>query len=507
MLQSLLLGAFLVMFLSLAFFLMTRAVLSQVIIALHNAVPAFSWEAVERVLAAQGISDNGMLLWFIVTIDALMLLCALLLAVLLARGLTHPVVVLADAVRGMRPSRWAFHSSVGTGDEIEELETRISDMAVRLRHSYGALEGLVKERTQELQRQYALDRAILQNVDYGVLMVDAQGVIQMLNPAALRLIGHRRSDIIGQPVASAFTLCEGRSCLALEHHPVERCLRSGRAFRSGAGDHLSIARANSENLPIVLLVSPLSEGTKKLGAVAVFQDVSEERRIDEMKSEFITLASHQLRTPMSIVRWYVDLLGESQELDEQQHGYITEMGIAVDRMVRLLNALLQVARLEGGNAAVDSADVDLRAAVREIVDENAAFAKQRRIAIRSSLPRGAARLWTDGTLLKVVLQNLIGNAIKYGRDGGKVRVKLSMTAQKACIVVEDDGYGIPRSEHAKIFQKFFRAQNIKHIDTDGNGLGLYMCKMIIDGLGGHIAFSSTEGKGTSFTIELPRKKA
>ena len=499
-------GAFLVAFLSLAFFLTARAVLSQVIIALHDAVPGFSWEAVERVLAAQGVSDDGMLLWFIVTIDGLMLVCALLLAVLLARGLTRPVESLADAVRGMRPSRWLFQSAVGTGDEIEELESRIGDMALRLRHSYGALEGLVKERTAELQRQYALDRAILQNVDYGVVMVDAEGVIQMMNPAAIRLMGHRRSDMMGHPVAAALTLCEGRDCLPLANHPVERCLRSGRSFRSGAGDHLSIARSNGEKLPIVLLVSPLTEGRKKIGAVAVFQDVSEERRIDEMKSEFITLASHQLRTPMSIVRWYVDLLRDNKTLDDEQRGYLAEMGTAVDRMVRLLNALLQVARLEGGEIAMDGKDVDLRAAVREIADENSALAKRRGMTVSALLPRGAIRLWTDGALLKVVLQNLIGNAIKYGRDKGAVRIAVKVLPKVVRVTVQDNGIGIPRGEQPKIFQKFFRAQNIKHIDTDGNGLGLYMCKMIIDGLGGRIGFTSAEGKGTTFTIELPKRK-
>jgi two-component system sensor histidine kinase ResE len=256
--------------------------------------------------------------------------------------------------------------------------------------------------------------------------------------------------------------------------------------RPGIQEHISIVR-NGDPLPVNLLVSPLVQEGRLLGAVILFQDISEERRIDDMKSEFISLASHQLRTPISILNWYMELLGgDPKALNPEQAEYVREMRVAASRMSGLLNALLQVARLEGGIVEVNAHAVHVQAMMKEVLEDAAGMAKPKGITCTIDLPKASLELHTDGALLKVVLQNLATNAVKYGKKGGMLRITAADTPTAVRFTVADDGAGIPRSEQQKIFQKFFRARNVRQFDTDGNGLGLYMSKMIVDGLKGSL---------------------
>jgi signal transduction histidine kinase len=228
-------------------------------------------------------------------------------------------------------------------------------------------------------------------------------------------------------------------------------------------------------------------------------------RESEIKAEFVSLASHQMRTPLSIVGWYAELLkdGGVGPLNDRQKKCVDEILRANHIMVELVNALLNVARIESGTFSIEPETLDMceitRYAVREL--EPAIF--KRRLDVREVYHSDSSSVVGDRNLTKIILENLLSNAIKYTPEEGRVDLSVMQTNKGVTIVVADTGFGIPEEAQHFIFTKLFRAENIRGQDTDGTGLGLYIVKSIVDALGGSIRFESIEGKGTTFFVHLP----
>jgi len=291
-------------------------------------------------------------------------------------------------------------------------------------------------------------------------------------------------------------------------HPVRACLRTGETFRAAPSVRLSIVRANGAIMPIALSVAPLSDDSRVFGALVVFQDVTEERHLDYLKSEFISLASHQLRTPLSAIRWYAELLQDSAgAFDEEQKQYVAEIDHSVRRMIALLGSLLHAARMEDEKLQPELRATNLSSLVGDALRDTQEVFEGSSINYAVDLPQEAVPVSTDPVLLRVVLQNLIGNAVKYSPKGSTIAIGVAKKGDRAVLTVRDQGMGIPAAEQGRIFEKFFRAENVRRIDTDGNGLGLYISKSIVDRLGGTVSFESEEGKGTTFSVSLPLGKA
>lgn len=506
LIQSLLLGVFIVTFLSFVSALVLRNVVTDAVISLHDVVPAVSWEAVERVLREQGFLDGSIFRSTLMLIGGLMLISSALLAYLLARNLTEPIRQLTTKVRRLSPGTWQFKATLKTDDEVEILDRTVADLVGRLRAVYDNLEEQIADRTRELKDQYALDRAILESVDQGVICVDTEGKVAAANPSALRMLGVSAEDVLGKRVARVVPLrAHGKTEEA--EHIVDTCLRTRKDIRTTPDIHMSLERADSTLVPVLVLVTPLVVDGTPRGAVAVLQDMTQERQVDYMKSEFISLASHQLRTPLSSLRWYGELLSEEKaHMSDEQKDYVREIRSATDRMLSLLNALLHAARLEERGIEPTHSDVDLTAFMRSVGEDAKQLATPHGIHCAIRLPAAPLHAHTDPTLLGIVLQNLIGNAVKYSPKNTTVNIELLARGKNVDIVVRDEGMGIPQDEGKRIFEKFFRAKNVRRIDTDGNGLGLYISKTIVEKLGGQIAFASTEGKGTVFTVTLPVEK-
>ena len=436
--------------------------------------------------------------------SGLLLVLAFLLSTLLARGLTGALQELSVKVRAIRPGTWMFRQTVRTGDEIEMLDRVVADLTGRLRNAYEYLEEQVADRTRKLREEYALDRAILESIEYGVLAMDQQGVATEANPGACRVLQMERSSVLGKHCRDLLPIVQHKGRAHRTIHPVDAVLEKRSSYHSHPSQHLSLKRRNDEVLPITLLIEPLFRGKKFFGAIAVVQDQSVERQIDYLKSEFISLASHQLRTPLSSIRWYIEMLSNEQGSFSDEHAsYLREIDAASKRMANLIEALLHIAKLEEGGLVPHKAQVDAAALLRRTVQEWQRVAKEHHVTVNASIPTGKLPLHTDPLLLGIVLQNLFTNALKYNRNNQAITVTLSAERRHVCITVRDRGLGIPAVEQKRIFQKFFRSRNVREIDTDGTGLGLYMSKTIVENLGGEITFKSTEGKGSEFTVRLP----
>lgn len=229
------------------------------------------------------------------------------------------------------------------------------------------------------------------------------------------------------------------------------------------------------------------------------------RGLDKMKSEFVSLATHQLRTPLSGVRWSLSMLlnGEMGELTPEQKVYIMKTYESNNRMITLINDMLQADRIDAGTIRFRFTPTNLLYLFENILAELKPLAAKRNLTLNFKADKDLPELLIDAENMRIVLQNLIDNAIKYSYEGGKVDIFVKKEAQEVKISVTDQGIGIPLLDQANIFNRFFRAPNALHTETDGSGLGLYIVKNIIDRHHGTINFQSQPNKGTTFYITLP----
>lgn len=466
-------------------------------------LPSLGWGLVVQVDSDEVMSGIRWLGMQSLIIGAALILLAAALAYLLAHELTRPLQMLTTKVGALGPGNWSTRRSIDTGDEVETLDVAFTDMATRLERLYNNLEEEVRARTAELHEEYTRKHTILETIEYGVVMSDANGSVVEANPTAARLLGVEAASVIGTSAADLLPLTTHDAALTGPQHPVTQCLATGAAYRSPHSARISLLRPHGDQLPVFLQTAPILVGGHVVGAVTVFQDMSDERQVDYMKSEFISLASHQLRTPLSALRWYLELFQEETAFNAEQKDYLAEMQTSVGRMVNLLNALLRAAKLEEKGIVPDWQETDVCALVQESGEELQTLATAAGVLHTVSVPPQPCTITTDVTLLSIVLQNLCGNAVKYSRKGGTVALSLATESEGVRIEVRDNGMGIPSAEHQRIFEKFFRATNVRKMDTDGNGLGLHISKEIIARLNGQISFSSEENVGTTFTVTLP----
>ncbi|PIR54477.1 hypothetical protein COU75_00600 [Candidatus Peregrinibacteria bacterium CG10_big_fil_rev_8_21_14_0_10_42_8] len=475
------------------------------VLAAYRSLPLLGWGLVITIHHQEAMAGTvGMALALFVK-SVLLLVLAGYAAVILAKRLTAPLRHLTAKMGLLGPDHWSLGRTMKTGDEVEVLERIAASMANRLKKIYDNLEEEVVKRTAQLKNQYLKDRVILDTIDHGVMTVNAAGRVTDANPAALQVLKCSRKKWVGFNVADALDIRVHHKRMQGAKHPVTLVLKKKKTVQSTPEQNFSIMRADNILIPIILVVKPLMDGKKLLGAIIVFQDVTEQRRVDYLKSEFISLASHQLRTPLSSLQWYIELLNNEGTVSKEQQEYIDEMEIAAKRMSNLIDSLLHAARLEGGDITPHNNPVNLTSVITDLGEDLRSLGKDKKLACVISVPSKKVQIETDSVLLHVVFKNLFSNAIKYTPAGGKVSVDMVVKKSSVEIAVRDTGVGISKADQKRLFERLFRADNVRKMDTDGNGLGLYISKMIVKNLGGTITVDSTENKGSTFTVKLPLK--
>lgn len=230
------------------------------------------------------------------------------------------------------------------------------------------------------------------------------------------------------------------------------------------------------------------------------------RRMDEIKSGFISVVAHQLRTPLSGIKWTLNLVlnGELGFLAEEQRAFLLKANESNDRMIALVNDMLGADRIESGKVRYSFRAVNLLDLADAVLFELSPQALARGVSVRfASRPKSFPLVHGDGEQLRAVFQNLLDNSIKYSRPQGTIQVGFYPRAEEIEVSIQDDGIGIPREQQKNIFDRFFRAQNAIKAETEGSGLGLFIVRSIVERHGGRIWFESEEGKGVTFHFTVP----
>lgn len=230
---------------------------------------------------------------------------------------------------------------------------------------------------------------------------------------------------------------------------------------------------------------------------------------ERLKTDFITLSSHQLRTPLSVIKWFTEILLRQRHgnLDKKQLDYLQEIQRACERAIALVNDLLQVSRVQEGKLHLDLGPVEIFHLVEEVIDSNRSLMTTNSISFRLEIINGPLPLLViDKIKIRRVMQNLLSNAVKYTPKNGNIHIILKNTGKEVIFSITDTGVGIPADQQNKIFQRFFRGSNIIRIQPDGTGLGLFIARSLIEAHKGKIWFESLEGKGSTFYFSLPVQK-
>jgi signal transduction histidine kinase len=242
-------------------------------------------------------------------------------------------------------------------------------------------------------------------------------------------------------------------------------------------------------------------------ATAELQKKNEQlRELDKAKDEFISMASHQLRTPLTAIKGYLSMLleGDAGEIRVSQYDFVNEAFQGANRMVGLINDLLNVSRMETGRFFLEPTEVDMKKIVEEEVKQLNKQAKEKGLKLEIKTKGKIPKIWADETKIRQVVMNFADNAIYYTTKGS-VTVTLESDKKNVIYKVVDTGIGVPKDQQKNLFQKFYRADNARHVRPDGTGLGIYLAKRVMDDHGGEIIFESKEGKGSTFGFKLPIK--
>lgn len=441
-----------------------------------------------------------------------------LVGVLLARHITRPLGRLVrDAQRIRRGESLPLLPGAGSYVEVDTLSDTLNALVADLVTRRGELQGLnatlearVEARTRDLERALAAVRAseqrigaIVEAAQDAFVGVDLRGLVTDWNPAAERMFGWKRSEVLGWPMTELIvperyrpnTYRAIESVRATGHNP----LFERRAERM-------VINRLGEEFPIEMTAGLASGGDQTTLAVFL-HDISERRKVDRLKSEFVATVSHELRTPLTSIRASLSMLadGYAGELPPDVAGLIGIAHQSAERLVRLVNDVLDIQKIEAGGMQVERRPQPLLPVAQHALDGMQAYAEENGVTLRLACAEPARLLAAaiDHDRLVQVLTNLLSNAVKFSPRGAGVTLTLEVAGKCARLSVKDEGGGIPEAFQARVFQRFAQADGADNRQKGGTGLGLSISKSLVEEHGGRISFETTPGQGTTFRVDLP----
>ena len=355
---------------------------------------------------------------------------------------------------------------------------------------------------QDYEGDKALAEVLFDSIGDGAITTDEFGKITRINPTAQSILGYSEDEALGQWFPKLCTAYDDSGdAIPLIDRPVTRAFVTGNII----SEKIHYKTKAGDLIPVSMTISPIMVNDQPAGCIEIFRDISREYEIDKMKSDFISLASHQLRTPLSAIKTYSHMLSDGfmGQLNPRQNKSLKTIIAATNRMNETISTLLNITRIESGSIVVAKKPVAINQVIEEVIADHQLTVTDKHLSIKFSPAKDNIKIISDSVVLKEIIGNLVSNAIKYTPNGGQISVKLSTKDKTLIVAVSDTGLGIPESYKDSVFTKFFRGENVIRQETSGTGLGLYLVKGLVNELGGDVWFESAEGKGSTFYLSLP----
>ena len=378
-------------------------------------------------------------------------------------------------------------------EQTKELKERADKMDQQQKAILNILDDVEEEKNKSIKLA-----SIVENANEAIIAKTIDGIIIEWNGGAENLYEWKATEIIGRSIKlivpkEKYTELEDIMARVakgefIEHYQTIRVKKSG------------------QKVDVSLSVSPIKDSNGEITGISVIAiDITKEKQVDRAKTEFVSLASHQLRTPLSTINWYTEMLlgGDAGKINKQQKKFLEEIYAGNKRMVDLVNALLNVSRIELGTLAIDPEICDIVELAKQSIADVLPQIKNKKQKFIEKYDKDLPKINVDPKLMNVIFQNLLSNSMKYTPEKGSISLFVKNNKEGILIEVSDNGYGIPKEAQSKIFEKLYRADNIKEKDTNGSGLGLYLIKFIVEHSGGRVWFESEVNKGTSFYVLIP----
>jgi PAS domain S-box-containing protein len=360
----------------------------------------------------------------------------------------------------------------------------------------------LKKSASALAEQNARADALFRSIGDGLITTEESGKVDRVNKIACQILGRPKKDLIGKWFPKAVKATDEYGNL-IPHidRPITQAMITGKPVHK----KIYYERGDGVLVPVSLTASPIILDNRPIGSIQLFRDITEELEIDKTKSEFISIASHQLRTPATAVKNYLGMLKEgfAGELTEQQKQFAELAYTSNERQIAIVNDLLYVAKTESSTLILKRQAIDLTELVKDVITEQMDSINQRKQTIQTLAPEHKVLVNLDMTYFRMVVENLINNASKYTPEGGKIKVVIRTAINHVLLAVADTGVGIDPADTSKLFRKFSRIDNPLSATVGGSGIGLYLIKKIIDIHGGMISVKSKPGKGSVFSVKLP----
>jgi len=405
-----------------------------------------------------------------------LLALAFALAVATARGISGALSRLFRSVERLATIALPDWRWTGTGD-VDTLAAELNAMGPRLR-----------DRLDELTEDRDRAGQVLDALDDGILLLDGAGRLLVANPTARDWFGLPDDLRPGLPLRRVVSVT--RVADLAEEATTKRAPVTG-----------IVTVVLPEHRTLTMRAFPLADRGPTGRTVVTLSDITQRRRLEVLRRDFVANASHELKTPVAALRALAETLESALPEDpETAHGFVVRIGREAERLDALVRDLLDLSRVERGALAAEP--VDLVGLVKEVAESHADRAEERRIRLRTELTPGSS-VRGDRAQLGLLLSNLVDNALRYTGARGMVRIRLDSIDDKVILQVADTGKGIPASELPRIFERFYRVDKARARRTGGTGLGLAIVRHVAESHGGTVTVESKVGKGSSFTVTLP----
>ncbi len=410
-------------------------------------------------------------------------LVSVIISIKFARNITRPLEEMTQKAIVM-----------AQGNFNQKIYTRDDDEIGQLAEAFNYMAQTLKEKVQEIIKGKTQLESLLSSIVSGIILLDKEGKIQLTNPAAEAIISFSSDEVIG------------KSHLSLLRN-YELSTKVERVYKTGKPERLEMVLTLPYEIILEVYLGPVVDLQGEVsGLVLVFHDITELRRLEKVRSEFIANVSHELRTPVTSVKGFAETLLEEDTLKDPRavKEFLTIINQEAERLSRLIGDLLELSKIEG-QGPLKFAPVNLKEVAEETIKKLEPQAKKKKLTLKLEYPSTFLYVLGDEDKIHQVFLNLLDNSIKYTPENGKVEVVFKEENKDIQVMVKDTGIGIPKEEIPRIFERFYRVDKTRSRKYGGTGLGLTIVKHIVEAHHGRIWVESEPSQGTSFYFTLPKR--